>query len=306
MRKDDNVGYVNSKNIKTLSIKTTEQIDSKHLHNFIITSIKNNNIKLEQKSFYYYTFKKETLSYEIIVFNSFEIKEFIFEPFLLLGYYDIKNKQNSSDLFILDNFFALFVNQNFITYKKIQNVNLDDIKLYLTQTYNISIDNIININRLEFRQIRANYFINHHKHTLYKYIATKIDSSYKQFLFFVAFCGLVFTYLAFGKITNTDIKTTTISKVSGVDKHYLALKKEYLSFNKKPYEKTIELFKYLKLKKITILDFEYKDKKFDILIEHTRKENLMDFLTMYEEATIDSLIYIPATNKYQMKFNIMI
>jgi len=300
MRKDDNVGYVNSSNIKTLSIKTTEQIEKKNLHNFILTSINSNNITLTLNSFYYCTYIKASMLYEIIVFNSFNVDKFIFEPFLLMGFYDSKKKNNSIDLFILDNFFALYIDQNFITFKKIENVKLEDIKLYLTQTYNINIDNIIYLNKSEFRQIRANYFINYHANTNFNYKLSTKDNSFLSLNIFIVICSMIFIYFSYSKIMATNDNYVVLKNLTPIEKQYLSMKEKYSKYDTKVFDKTIELFKYIKLYKITILNFNYKNYKLYISIMHQNKKNLFDFLTVYEDATVKKLEYLEDKNKYNM------
>jgi uncharacterized membrane protein len=300
MRKDDNVGLSSSSTINTLSIKVTERIESKYLTDFILTTIKNSDIQINQKSFYFFTFLKSSLTYEIIVFVDQEKKDFIFEPFLLLGYYYKKRSENSVDLFLLDNFFVLFKNQQFLTFKTIQNAKPDDVKIYLLQTYNIKIDNTIQIDQKESRQIRANYFVHYKDKINYDYGTLYKNNSFKLFQLFVLISTIVFGYFIYEKVNNTKQIKSIRKKDTTLDIAYNRLKNQYKQHNIKVIDKTIELFKYLKLNKITVELFDFNNNQINISLIHKDKKRLLDFLTIYDTVDVKSIEFQKDKSNYKM------
>ena len=182
--KNDSVEVIPSNTIHSFSVKVTEKIDSKYIDDFIRTNIDTHSIKIDQSSNFYYIFIESSLSYEIIVFDKIDKKIFTLEPFLLLGYYDDLKNHSGVDIFLTDTYFVLFKDKKFLMFKNISNVFQEDIKVFVSQTYNIQIENIIKIDKQKLELIKENYFTSYHPKINYKYTDVRKDTSFKIFQLF--------------------------------------------------------------------------------------------------------------------------
>jgi len=292
---EENIGGVDSNTIFSLSIPVSEKISNKHLTNFLKINISNNNININKNTFYYLKYLESSKTYEITIFNDYNIENFIFEPFFLLNYYNNKNIQNSNDLFITNSYFALFINKEFITYKTIKNESIDDIIIYLSQSYNISIDNTITIKDENFKLENGN--------RNYNYKTFNKNNSFKIFLIYLFLITLIFGYLIYEKLEPKEVivkqnKTNSNIKNQRLEKVYQNHK------NRKIVEKTIKLFKYLKINKITIEELNIKNKICYSDLISKDKSRLFDILTIYNKTKIISINFDKDRDLYIMRVEI--
>ncbi len=310
MKKRDNVKIIDSKTITTLSQKVTQQIDPKHLSKFIKTTILNSNIATNKNSFYYYTFIESSLSYEILIFKNKDLTNFILEPFLLLSYYNRNDNKENVDVFILEDRFILFKNQKFKMFKNIQNVSLNDIEIYINQTYNIKVDNFININKEELENLKDDYLKNNYKKVQYKFDSIIEDRSFSVFQIFLLISTMLFLYIMYQNISNSNSvkeKDSTSAQTVLAQNSYNKLERIYKKNNTKTMHKTIELFKYLKVNKITIESFEYKNNKIYAKLVDTNKKTLLDFLTIYtDNMEVNAIQFNQKDSKFKMDVTLKI
>lgn len=301
MKRNDSVEVINSEIIETLSTKVTEEISSKHLNNFLITTILNSDIKTNQDSFFYATFIDSSLTYEILIFNNVNKQDFILEPFILKSYYNQKKNQNSVDLFVMDDKFVLYKNQQFLLLRNIKDANSKDIEIYITQTYNIDIDNIIQIDKKEFETLQDSYLKN--KQEKYQYSSIIEDKSYKIFQLFLVVVTIVFIYLVYQEynLKYNEIDEDIQNPSSKFENSYHKLEKIYNNHNTKAIDKTVEFFRYLKINKITIKKFEYNENKIMATLVQYDKKRLLNFLTTYkDDIEIKSIVFQKDTEDYMM------
>ena len=286
MKNKDNVEIIDSKAITTLSQKVTQEIDSKYLLEFIKTSILNSNIPTDKNTQYYYKYIESSLSYEILIFQNNNTNNFILEPFIFLAFYDINETVNSVDVFVSNETFVLFKNRELLVLKNVENVSNEDIKIYVYQTYNIKIDNFIQIDKETIQQLKTKYLLNNYKKIDIKFHKIIENKSFTFFIIFLTVTTLLSLYILSTKMDNSNIKDSKANKSPQtvlVQNHFSKLEKIYNKHNLKNIEKTIELFKYLKLQGITLETFEYKSNKIYANIVDKQKKKLLDFITVYTE-----------------------
>ena len=299
--KNDSVEVIPSNTIHSFSVKVTEKIDSKYIDDFIRTNIDTHNIKIGQNSNFYYIFIESSLSYEIIVFDKTNKKNFILEPFLSLGYYDDLVSNNNIDIFLTNNYFTLFKDKKFLLFKNISDVSQEDIKLYLSQTYNMQIDNIIELDKQKLEDIKQNYFTSCYPKIKYKYTDVKKDNSFKIFQLFFLIISLSFGYFVYSKSDKLNEVTQPSYELISLENRYKNLKLEYNKHNKKVIGKTIDLFKYLKLNNIIVDKLEYTNSKIQTVFLHKNKKKLLDFITTYgDNIDIKSIEYQDKKDNYKM------
>ena len=310
MKNRDDVKIIDSKAIMTLSQKVTQQINPKYLTQFIKTTISNNDITTNKNSFYYSTFIESSLSYEILIFQTGNINNTILEPFLFISYYNTNNNQKSVDVFILEDRFILFENQKFLILKNVENVSVKDIEIYVNQTYNIKIDNFININKEKLVDIKNKYLNNNYQTSNIKFNSIIEDKSYIVFKLFFLLSTLIFIFTIFLKIyplNQTIQENITSSKTTLVQNNYIKLEDIYKKNTTKVMDRTIELFKYLKVNRITLETFEYKNNKIIIKLVDKEKKRLLDFITIYtEDISVNSIEFDKENTTFKMDIIIKI
>lgn len=301
MRKRDNIGFVNSNTIYSLSIPVTEKISSRNLTQFIKTNISNKNIDIDHNTFYYFQYLDSSKSYEIVVFNDCNIENFIFEPFLILGYYYENNIKNRNDIFITQNYFALFINQEFIIYRNIKNETIEDISIYVSQTYNISIDNFINISEKEITIFRKNYFLYLHNNIDFNYQTFNKIDSFKIFQIYLLVATLIFGYILYKKVSPNQKVIIVKPKQNISNKTIKLLKKRYMKHkNNKIIKNSVTLFKYLKINHIKIETINIKkDIAYTTLISED-KRRLYNILTIYNNTKVKSINFNKKKSIYSM------
>lgn len=131
--------------IINISKKVSERIKSKYLKHFLITTVSEKNIKIDNFTKIYFTFIIDTNIYEIYVFKSTN-KNNIFEMQLFENYYKINDiKPFGYDLFICQDFFVVFFDGKFLLFKENKNYHPSDIEKFIEFNYGIKANNIFSI-----------------------------------------------------------------------------------------------------------------------------------------------------------------
>jgi len=295
----DSVEIIEFDQLHTLSVKVTQKIEDKYLDKFIKTSISSNHISTTKNSNYYFNFIEDALIYEIIVFECYSPNSYL-APCLLYGFYADCTTSDTTDIFLYENNFIVFQNREFLLLKNIEYSSQDDVEIFVSQTYHLSIDNIVVIEKQQFENIKDQYF-EQPSSQLIKFHPLISDDSFRWFKIFTLFCTFIFVFLSYGYISSKmqPIQNTTHQDTS--NKQLIKLKHIYNKHNFKAIEKTIELFKYLKIQNIKLISIKYENKKVEIVVSNEKKSKLLNFLTMYDnKVDIKFIEYQKDTNSYIM------
>lgn len=262
-----------SKDIQTFSFPVDEEISNKYVLEFIRTSISESTQEISKEHYFYYTYLSKSLSYEVIVLE-LNKKDNIPEPFIFEAFYKAGDKKGV-DIFVTSNYFTLFINGEFKLLKNIEAVLEDEIEIYINQRYALDIDNIILIDEKRLEEIKTIY-LNSNKRVDKKLFPLAKNDSFKYFGLFSLAALLCLVILLFLKYedSNKSIKTIQPQKIKEINSVYK---------DPKIVKNMEELFKYLKIYKIKLLDLKYKDKKIFALLTHSDKEKLFDFLSAYDK-----------------------
>ncbi|MEA2050514.1 MAG: hypothetical protein U9O56_07275 [Campylobacterota bacterium] len=295
--KDDKIKVINSNFIQTYNAKVTEEINPKYQLQFIKASLKNSELIIDDNSTIFYSYLKDSLSYEILCFNTDSNTQTILEPLILKAYY--KEKTKSTDLFILNDSFVLYQNSEFLLFKHLNHIDQNDIKIYLSQKYNINIDNTYSINNDDLEEMKKSYIKNSFNHDKKRYKKYKSTNSFLYFILFTLLCFMIFLYTIFNH------NSKTLKPKQTVNSNYTHKLNIYKKHNKDLIEDTITLFKHLKINKITIKSLEYSNNRINLEIFHTNKDRLFDFTTTYnKQIKINSLWFMEETKQYKMEISI--
>jgi hypothetical protein len=304
----DNIDIIEASNIQVISIEVTEKINSKYLKQFLKTTLESNNINIDSNIYITHTFIQHLNLYEIYILKSSN-ENFITEIDILYKYYSINNTNNTTDLFITNNFFVIYRNKKLFTFKYFNKQStLNDITLYIKQIYKIRLDNIYTIANNEFNDLKQlsiddKSYININSFH-------KINTNNISLLFFIY---LFISTILFGSfLYNIYINryTKLNHQLQNIQTKYKTLSLQHN--NKSKYIssislKIINLFKYLKLKHIKLQFLIYEKKKIKATLLHKNQKNLLNILTIYNrEIKINNIDYIKDKSIYKMEVEIEI
>jgi hypothetical protein len=299
------IKIIDSCKLKTLSIDVTEKINSKYLLEFLQTNILNNDLLFLPNTEFYYSFVESNMSYEVIIFDKPESlkTEFVLEPFVLLGYYeDNSNDAITIDLFYNENYFVVYQNKKLILFKQINNVNQEDIVLYLLQTYKIDIDNIIKIDSEILQNVKKSYVQNKNFKTSYQLNLLFVDKSFRRLQVFTLITTLLFAYLLYSNLNGNQIIVKSSKELVSLENRYNNLLQIYNKNSKKPVYSMVKFFRYIKLNKIVVDTVIYKNKKIKTILIHKNKKILLDTVTKYGQSVeIKSIEYDKKMNNYKLE-----
>jgi len=278
---------LNINDIQTLTIKVTEEINPKNLHLFLKTSILNSGLPFSKKSFYYYFYHLDLLTYEIIFYEK-NAEDIFLEPFLLLEEYS--KTDNSVKVYVTDSYFVVVKSSKVLVLKKITTLDMNEISTYIQQIYNLSNFELIQISNETLLDIAQQ------KRSLY------MDGFYplyskKSFNIFLAFSLLgLFLLLIFLYIGNLE----TANKVTPI-----VQKKIQVKHKSDVMTQVDMLFKNIKSNTIIIEKINYENKQFQTILYHKEQKKLLDFANIYgAKIDIKTLKYEPTKKLYRMEVDI--
>lgn len=256
--------------ILTFSSKVTEKINQKYLKTFFRNILNTENIIVNSKSVIFYNFFNTINEYEIYYFESLS-KNIILEPFVLENYYldGSSFNKNSYDLFVTDNFFALYQNKILQTFRIIKDEQLDDIKIYLEEKYKIKLSKTIFIDNEKLREFKSITI----KKNDYKKYKNRFVSFSNESRFYIFLTFILISIILFYIYENMKFEIKESAKKSEIkvfkDKTFLMVRVE-------------SLFKYLKLYEITLDNFHFKNKTILINVDYKNKNTLFDFINGFQ------------------------
>jgi len=287
--------------ITSFSIQVKEKINKKFLSSFLETALYKNNITQDKDQYYYYTFLEDSLSYEILTFNTDGKKDFIPEPFLLYEYYNNKKETKGFDLFLVNNYFVLFKEHNLILYKKLDILDKKDILLYLDQVYTIKPTNIIVISNSQLEKFKEDTSP-FKKDKKVKFHSFYQNNSFKYFSYFFILSSIILGYIIFQDYSYPTIAKDT-QKLQNLESKYKNLKIKYNS--NKITKNLIDLFGYLKINNIYTKQINIEKGILSTSLFHKSKDKLLHFATMYSGKTkLNAISYIKEEDIYKMEIKI--
>ncbi len=300
---DIDSNFINTSKIQIISIKVTEQITPQFLQEFLKTTLESNNILITNTTLVWYSFIEEIKLYEIYITKSTNHNVDIY-PNILNGFYNTNNKSSTIDLFILDNFFAVYKYGKLYCFKHIKNSSTKDIQNYIIQNYQLNLNNTINYDNIQFNKLLDLYKKSKNNANIAKFIKLKKDNSFLFFIISFIVSIIVFLFFLFSAY-NTNLKT--------IDKQFLNMQIKYKKLQNKKITYTkitpqlIELFKYIKLENLISKTITYEKHKIKLDLFHQDKIKLLNFLTIYHSTiSIDNIEFIKDIQLYKMVVQIEI
>jgi len=275
--------------ISTLSVKVTEKIEEKNLHNFIRTAIINSDFIITKYYYYHYYYHSKTFTYEIIFYEKLSSKTFL-EPFFLINQYSNNSNYDDINVLLVKNYLMVTKHNRLLILKKVKKLDKEEISLYLQQIYKIKEFKIIEVSEEDFEK------------SIEKSSMIEVTGSYalypkKSFYFFIVFIisSLLICFISI-YVDYINVNNITIVKqpiVKEIENKTITSKNIIIQ--------TIELFKYLKVKKIQIEKVVYSKNKIKTTLSHKEKSNLLEFVKKYKKNIhLKSLIFSEIKNIYTM------
>jgi hypothetical protein len=233
-------------------------------------------------SYFYFSFIKSKLRYEIIIFKDF-VPNMQIEPFLYLTYYNNHTyTKEQIDLFINPRYFVVCQNKTILLYKAIKKIYIDDIVDYLYQMYGFENINIIDNYNLQDKKL-PNKFYNKNLYQI---------KQNNQFVFFNIFITLTFfgfAWYSYNLYLNHNIKEyNNLSKRNKVYNNFIDL--------------VFEIFNITKLYHIQLGQIKVTNNKVYITMYHNNKTNLLNFANSYNKnMQIKYIKYNQHTNQFKME-----
>jgi hypothetical protein len=210
------INLVEIQDIRIIQKKVTEEISEKYINSFISTVLQEYDISKKIYEFSYIFFKQQQLYYIFTVKKTKETNILVPQIFTIL--YDTKELElQNSNLFVVENFFVLYINGKMQFFKSIDNQSTNaDIEEYINKIIHIKIDNIFNISNNQLEDIKEKYINNFNKIKLLEKSNSK--KRYKYFFISISILSLFsfyFLYLEKNKV-KTDEVLTLLSEKSKV------------------------------------------------------------------------------------------
>lgn len=256
---------LNANEISTLSIRVTEEIVEKNLHNFLKTSIINSNLYFSENTYYYFYYNANTFIYEIIFYEKLSSNT-ILEPFIIV------QKLNKDDdivkVILLSNYFIVSKKNKLLLMKKVHTMDIKEVSLYVNQMYKIQKFETHHISQEYLDDIKQEKHL-HVKDEFYPLYPKKSFALFSTFTVSSVILLILMIYTVYYKKDDIQHIKPVISVVN-TDSSEMTIKK------------TSELFHHIKTEGIIIDKIIYFNKKIKTTLYHENKSYLLSFANTYK------------------------
>jgi hypothetical protein len=300
--------FIDISKIKRIDTFVTEKIKPQYINEFVSTTLTKNKIIFDDNTYFWYKFIENSKRYEIYTLQT-SSNRFITPPQILNNFYD-KTKEKGIDLFILKDFFALYKYGKMYCFKSFTNSSYEDIKIYVEQTYNLSLTNTYTIDNTQFEELKNLYNQNNINQPNSNFIKLKKNNTFMFFNIFIILCILIFSYITYTKFNH--LSNNSKQELSSIKKKYNKLKEQSKTSltktnHKKITQKLIAIFKSIKSENLTTKDIVYLKNKVKLSLQHKNKHKLLNFLTIYKKnITIEKIEFLEKKDIYNMVVSIAI
>jgi len=247
--------------------KVSEKIQNRNLKNFLITSLKINNINIKNKDSVFLSFVDELNEYQIFILKE-NYRFFEFQVFEI--FYENKNKE-AYDLYICDNFFCLYKNGAFYYYQYFSlDLPVEEFIEYLDKKFQIKILDYKIIDKNYFQELKELYLKKDLKNQL-NFIKLKKDYSFYFFIFYIFILIFAISWKFF---EHENLKKIELKAQNEIDFRNIKNNLEFKSF----YEKLALLFQQIDKNNLELISFEFKNDTSKIVLNTISKEKIYSFL----------------------------
>lgn len=276
-------------------IEVSEKIKDKNLKNFFNSSLKINNITLNNTDKIYLKYIKELNLYQIFILKN-EYKYFDFQVFEL--FYENKIIEDEIDLYICNDFFCLYKNGQFYYFQNISlKISVEEFIEYLNKKFNIKIENYKQIDESYLNELKKVY-LEKKLISTFKSINLKKDYSFTIYIFYIFITISFFLIILLQDKKVENLSSTNQLKSEKINNKYLFSSLE---------EKLNYLLEDIKLNNLKLLKLEYKEDNIKIILSSLSKENIYIFLEKNKKDIISSSInFIEEKKIYEVSAHVKI
>lgn len=276
-------------------IEVSEKIKDKNLKNFFNSSLKINNITLNNTDKIYLKYIKELNLYQIFILKN-EYKYFDFQVFEL--FYENKIIEDEIDLYICNDFFCLYKNGQFYYFQNISlKISVEEFIEYLNKKFNIKIENYKQIDESYLNELKKVY-LEKKLISTFKSINLKKDYSFTIYIFYIFITISFFLIILLQDKKVENLSSTNQLKSEKINNKYLFSSLE---------EKLNYLLEDIKLNNLKLLKLEYKENNIKIILSSLSKENIYIFLEKNKKDIISSSInFIEEKKIYEVSAHVKI
>lgn len=275
--------------IDSFLIDVSEAILLKNLHDFIFFQLNQKGILTKANSIVFYSYLKECKKYFIAHFEAFNDTYYI-EPQILKAYYLLeKSHKSQTDLFILDNYFAIYKNEELIFLKPTkQKVSNNEIRNFIEKSLQLQIDECIEIEPTQIEVLKKKFENNF---SSLKHLNSLKNNHYKELKYFIGVCFLSFLLISTAYLYKTFYQNkSTIEQ----EKKIYYPKKELVSLKLLPLLENINYFT------LTLISMQLNNESINLTLKHKNKNKLIEFLT-HNQGQIKTLNYNSQENIYELE-----
>jgi hypothetical protein len=279
---------ISFKTIDTFLVEVKEPIAGSSLSEFIFFKLEENSVKTDASSRVFVSYLDTSKKYFIAHFQIINHNSFI-EPQILKAYFmnslDVKNQIT---LFIIENYFSLYFNDELLFFKEIkQKVTRLEITNFIEKTLQFSIDNCIELTNEQYILIENEFRNNFENLKKLRLLKNNQYKEIKKFFLVVSFSLL----LIFGAYLYED---SDVSSLKIEPKEVITYpKKELVSY------KLALLIEQINKYNLTLVSLNLNNDWLVLSLQHQDKMKLIEFLTVYK-CEVKTLQYNEKESMYEL------
>ncbi|WP_419769228.1 MAG: hypothetical protein ACNI3C_07660 [Candidatus Marinarcus sp.] len=278
---------VSLEELNTLTVDVSESILDELLLEFAYTHFEQHKMPLNHTHKIFSSYLPLSQQYFFCAFASKNNEEVI-APYVLSSFYLNQIQCNTTDVFILDNFFALYQNGKLLYFKLLKELVLKhEITNFIQKSLQLKLDNIYEISESDFKHYQTLFLQEESKLEKFDSIAHQKRTHLKRFVFyntliFFCLCGYFFFY----DFINTQNMAPQSSFTPLKQKKSLTL----------PLTK---LFQNINTYGLKLINVEVNNKTITLKLSHSHKMTLIEFMKLYA-STIENISYNTKENQYEL------
>lgn len=285
--------FISTKELFIVEIEVTEKIENSNLKSFTLQNLKLKNIKLENCEKLYINYVEKINEYQIFMVNQ---KFSFFEFEVLYKFYENRDFIGY-ELFICDNFFAIFKDKKLFYYQKIeQEINQGIFVEFLNKRFKIEIKSIKTISKTELEKLKKEFLLqkNSYKSEL-KTIKIKEELSFYAYLSYLI---LFFTFSYYFYETKLNIDKNHEEKI---DIEVLKKRAAFDSFEEKFYE----ISKNIDKNSLILVSFDYRNSMSKITLHSKEKSNIDKFLEDSKNVISSTINFIEENKIFEVTIDVL-
>lgn len=283
-----NMNTIAFKEIDAFLVDVNEAIVPTYLNEFVFFKLDENGIDTDVSSTVFVRYLNPCNKYFIAHFKPTQ-EDFFLQPQMLEAYFSSSaNKNTSTILFVLNNYFALYFEKELLFFKEIkQKVSSWEIMNFLEKTLCLKIDTCVELSQKEEMSLQEEFKNNLHNLKKLPLIKNNQLSEIKKFLSFIfLILGLVIAVFVYEYHTKTSLKIEQKERV-------FYPKKELLSY------KLALFIEQINKETLTLISMDLNNDWLIVSLQHKDKFRLIEFLSLYK-GEIKTLQYDEKKSVYEL------